>query len=259
MSGIRKHLLPPKPKHALKEKYLEHILAWRKFSSRAQQNSEIKKFVFERDKVCQACSKNIELEGTNSLIIHHMDYDHSCGFDKIVMNKNNRELPDCGSCRFEKPELFSGCVSRLAAVHKFCNHRIELMARRYYSHETSANIAVEGKEDVPFNDGLDWLQEGVVLAWSAKIRSAEKISKTGRRRITVGMQEVTGCVDVIEGEYVVIQVLGAKVLETNCDATFHLYKAGELVRKKRSSLIKLGAKKVGETVLPYTFNSKFLA
>ena len=222
MAAIPQYLIPAVRKQDIRSKHEHDLESWKRFASRIQKNPVIKSFVFSRDKYCQACGKSFGEGKRTPFHVHHIDYDHACGFDKTVAVLSDvrvHHLPDCGRCQIEQPSSFEGCVSRLSAVHPICNMKIEKMAERYYMHpagteEVSQDLPKASLKVLASAPPIPWLKKGVVFQWIENIKSSsEKTGRKGRRSVIAGMQKVTGSVEIIEGDYIIVKVLNAHVIE----------------------------------------------
>jgi hypothetical protein len=71
--------------------------------------------------ICTVCRKAL---GSRRLVIHHMYYDHECGWDGsviLMVNKRRRAIPDCYSCRADSDDRFRMCRRRLQVLHRRCH------------------------------------------------------------------------------------------------------------------------------------------
>ena len=246
MAAIPRNLIPSKRKQDLRSKYENDPEAWKNFVSRIQKNPNIKAFILSRDKVCQACGEVFDNQKKTPLHVHHIDYDHICIFGKtisICSETRVSHLPDCGCCQMEQPDAFKKCVARLVAVHPICNKKIEKMAERYYLQSPDDEASAQIKTTITAiatSDGQTLsIKKGTILQWIENIKSStERTGLRNRRRLIAGLQAVTGCVEIIEGDFLIVKILEARVIETIADTEFRVYSVGDIVRKKASTFIR---------------------
>jgi len=246
MSAIPESIIPKRSKKSLKSKYTGNVDAWRKFASRIQKNPTVRAFILDRDKSCRACGGLIN--SSNELHVHHSDYDHVCGFNHTIavrFESRIRDLPDCGRCQSERPELFNECMSRLAALHPFCNYRVEKMAERYQSRvDSNKNDMVVPDKLTPYGS----LSKGMVLRWVEKIKSPNSgHRRRNHKRDIIDTQELTACIEFIEdNEYLVLKILTSRVIEKFSENAIPTYHPGEIVRMQAKTLFERRQGKIGD-------------
>ncbi len=113
----------------VKRKHLDNI-QWKTFARKIQKNPFVKNFILNRNCYkCAWCNWSID----DKFVLHHIDYDHVCDYLILKEYPNptdkrpNRtvKVPDCETCSIVNPNSFTECMSRLVAVHKKCNLKIE--------------------------------------------------------------------------------------------------------------------------------------
>jgi hypothetical protein len=85
-------------------------------------NRFVQAWLLVRDgSLCPYCGK--PCLPADKIDVHHLDYQHVCGFGRTVGNYNP-SIADCESCHQERSDLFNGCMQRLKLVHQNCNAEI---------------------------------------------------------------------------------------------------------------------------------------
>jgi len=121
---MNKKIIPNSERKDFTKIYEEN--SWKNFASRITKNPFVKEYLLERDGCnCQWCNKELGL----NFVIHHISYDHSCTFDKMIILKRptekrpNKEskVPDCKLCMEEDKNRFNECMTKLVLVHSPCN------------------------------------------------------------------------------------------------------------------------------------------
>ena len=110
------------------EKYKQDT-GWKKYKSKITKNIFVKRYLYAVDgSTCPFCHREFKSEP----IIHHLDYDHTCTFEKIIeldtstIKRPNKmtTVPDCESCHNDNNSIFLECMNKLMIVHSYCNKRI---------------------------------------------------------------------------------------------------------------------------------------
>ncbi len=101
-------------------------IEWKNFALRITKNPFVKEFLLQKDgNSCQWCNKPMN----DNIIIHHISYEHSCTFGKVIeINRATEKrpnkvavVPDCKLCKEGNEDRFNTCISKLALVHSGCN------------------------------------------------------------------------------------------------------------------------------------------
>jgi hypothetical protein len=122
-------LIPELSYSAAKAKYADSD-AWHLFARQITRNPFVQDYLQKRQAHrCPWCA--LSVIGNIGIQIHHIDYDHVCGFGQtIVVQRLTRKatVPDCRSCMTLHPELFQSCMKRLRLIHGRCNRQIALVS-----------------------------------------------------------------------------------------------------------------------------------
>lgn len=115
------HLVPKLKKWQARKKHRANY-KWHYYAERAQANSFMQSFIYNREEGhCALCANQLT---EADFQIHHADYDHICGFKAKAVIILDKKTPNCEACYKADKTLFSECALRLYAVHGACNKRL---------------------------------------------------------------------------------------------------------------------------------------
>ena len=93
--------------------------------------------------------------------------------------------------------------------------------------------------ETPALGALPPIKQGAILKWFETIKSStERTGLRSRRRVVAGLQEITGVVEIVEGDFLIVKVVRAQAVETITDTEFRIYSTGDIVRKKASTFMR---------------------
>jgi hypothetical protein len=117
----------------LEQKAKDQDLAeWKLFAARITRNPFVRDYLQQRQEHCCPWCGGSTRSGYH-LAVHHLDYEHVCGFPKTITPMGKRRalksVPDCQSCSIQASNLFSECMRRICLVHHGCHQEIHKIAQ----------------------------------------------------------------------------------------------------------------------------------
>lgn len=136
--GKAEHLIPGLFSYEAQAKHARYVKRWQNYARAITQNPTMERFIRERDGIkCAYCKLPIRKRHN----MHHVNYDRLCHTQTTVkahrptpsLPLRTLAVPDCASCKANRPRDFEKCSKRLVLVHPLCNkalHEDHLVQRR---------------------------------------------------------------------------------------------------------------------------------